>query len=129
MCVLDKRKFRFTLWRKKCYKVFVSNKVDVKDNKYFTPFQGTKVIVPNIGKTVLIPENPNAEPEKESASNHYIFEEGFIFYFTSLKAAKEIVDTLYNGYIFEGYIPAFTRYAEEYPEGCARKVVLTKRIN
>jgi hypothetical protein len=124
MCVIDKRKFRFTLWRRKCYKILSKNPLDSK-NTYRSPCQNTKVVI-KPDETRLIPENPSAEPQVSYMG--YQFTEGFIYYFTDLETAKAYRRYTYNPVIFEGYVPAFTRYAKENDEECAREVVLTKRI-
>ena len=133
MCVIDKRKFRFTLWRKKCYKVLSKKWFDTEKDAYYTPHQNAKVFVSETEETELIPEDPSINPILIGKSRKYIFEPGFIFYFTDLDRAKEYANYVDSGqgHIFEGYIPAFTRYAkncEDPEEGCARKIVLTKRI-
>jgi len=131
MCVIDKRKFRFTLWRRKCYKVLSKRWFDTEKNAYSTPCQNTKVFVSETEETELIPEDPSINPILIGESRKYIFEPGFIFYFTDLDRARKYADWVESGQIFEGYVPAFTRYAKDYgdpEEECARKIVLTKRI-
>ena len=130
MCVIDERKFRFTLWRKKCYKVLSKRWFDTEENEYSTPCQNTKVTVFKNGPTSLIPQNPSKNPFQIYNSDHYLFEEGFIFYFTDLETAKNYATWVDNGCVFEAYVPAFTRYAKDNddPEGCAREIVLTKKV-
>lgn len=125
MCVIDKRKFRFTLWRRKCYKILSKYPFDPEDT-YRSPCQNTEVVI-KTDKTRLIPEDPSAEPQ-EIPYVGYQFTEGFIYYFTNLETAKIYRRYMVNPVIFEGYVPAFTRYAKEDDEECARKIVLTKRI-
>jgi len=125
MCLYD-RKFRITLRRRKCYKVLSRNPWDPEDI-YHSPCQGTKVII-KTDETILIPEDPSAKPYKVWWKKRYQFKEGFIYYFINLKAAKEYSKYTVNSVIFEGYVPAFTRYAKEDDAECARKVILTKKL-
>ena len=125
MCLYD-RKFRITLRKRKCYKILSKNPWDPEDT-YRSPCQNTKVVI-KTGETELIPEDPSAKPRKVWWREEYQFEEGFIYYFTDFNAAKNYSNYISNPVIFEGYIPAFTRYAKEDVQECARKVILTKKL-
>ena len=78
MCVIDKRKFRFTLWRRKCYKVLSKKWFDTEKDAYYTPHQNTKVFVSETEETELIPEDPLINPVLIGESrNIYLNQDSF----------------------------------------------------
>lgn len=136
MCLFDTRRFRFTLKKIPVYKVVVE-----RDTCYRTPYKCGFISkdLPFIQES-----STNDSPIHDKRDGTYEYGSGFVFACISEKEAKEVKGNVefedegnfYMGQttelahfvILEGYIPAFTRYAIDPPEGaiCARKMVFTK---
>ena len=135
MCVLDTRRFRFTLKKIPVYKVVVE-----RDTHYRSPYKGGFISkgLPFIQKGIT-----NNSPYYIKYYKYYEYGPGFVFAFASKSMAElrkfrlEVEDEfnffnenieMHHFVILEGYIPAFTRYAidSSKTEICARKMVFTK---
>lgn len=118
MCLLDKKRFRFTFKRISIYKI-----AKVCDGELYSPYIGIPI-------TRVMKPKRRWFPGKDTLINEYEFEGGFIHACTSEEDAKSHINN--NFYtckksmsIIKGYIPAFTRYAtDERGNICARKIIL-----
>lgn len=86
----------------------------------FSPYMGIPI-------TKIMEGNGSIEPEEVGV--YFEFGDGFIHAFIDEKAAYDNFSFIPNKYrvggnmVIEGHIPAFTRYAKEGQEICARKII------
>lgn len=134
MCLLDTKRFRFTLKKIPVYKVVVE-----RDTHYRSPYKSGFIskCLPFIQKGIT-----DNSPHYIKYYKCYEYGPGFVFAFTSKSIAElrkfhlEAEDEfnflnenteIAHFVILEGYIPAFTRYAiDDRCQICAREMVFTK---
>jgi hypothetical protein len=124
MCVTDKKRFRFTLFPKICYKVFKYNPNTHQLTNFFirTP----------VTSRILVPDSKD-EPEYNSNSNMFEFKRGFIhalqfkpqFRTGLLSESKDGTEL----WVLKCIIPPFTRYAKwDNVTICSRKMIIIDKL-
>jgi hypothetical protein len=124
MCIIDKKRFRFTIFPKICYKAF---KYNPNTHQLTNFFIGTTVT-----SRILVP-NSKDEPEYNSNTNMFEFKKGFIH----ALQFKPISHTGLHGTFKDGtelwvlkcIIPPFTRYAKwDNVSICSRKMIIIDKL-
>jgi len=127
MCLLDNRRFRFTLKPIKCYKVVLGD-----SNGFCSPYMDTRITSDIIKPEKMVGPRWTKDVWLEDC---WSFGEGFIHGVTTLERAYDYYKYFSNAYyssvhILECEIPPFTRYAIQKDENeiCARKMKIVKEI-
>lgn len=124
MCLIDKKKFRFTIFPKICYKTFIFNCNTHQLENFF--------MHDNVTSRILTPDS-NDEPEFESGA--YKYTKGFIHAFslqpfktTAYYPTLPMNDHIF--YTFKCIIPSFTRYAIDIfgKSICARRMIIIDKL-
>lgn len=131
MCLIDKKRFRFTIFPKIVYKRFYYNP-DTKELQNFCRLD-------KVTSKVLIPDSYD-EPEYNEVFKDYIFEGGFI-HAMSKPFGKQLPPIVKSSagsgiiytYTFKCIIPPFTRYAIDYAIDtcgniCARRMIIIDKL-
>lgn len=124
MCLIDKKRFRFTIFSKICYKTFIfnSNTRELRNMHMQDIRVESRILTPN----------SNDEPEFESGA--YKYTKGFIhaFYLQPFKTAAYLTlpTSDYIFYTFKCIIPPFTRYAVDIfgKSICARRMIIIDKL-
>lgn len=122
MCLIDRKRYRFTIFPKIVYKTFIFDRNTYQLKNFF--------IHDDVTSRILIPSS-NDEPEFECG--RYKFTKGFI-HALQFKCHTE---TGYHGILKDGteiwelkcIIPPFTRYAKsENVSICARRMIIIDKL-
>lgn len=130
MCLIDKKKYRWTKKDIPIWKVVRIKLSPDKGREFFSPYTGALLTTTNV---VVDEKKPSALRMffASLGSHRYEFGKGFFHAFTRYEDAVELKNCIQwncNGFymVVEGYIPKNTRYAIDACNShiCARKMIL-----
>lgn len=115
MCLIDKRKVRYADHNIRIYKV-----ARLIDGRYYSPYIDNRLWRVNRVDFTL-DERPPVFGWSECSQE---YSKGYFHAFINYEDAKRRASYCPDLVVLEGYIPEGTRYAKEYEEICAHKMIL-----